>query len=719
MEKNLGHATAYGYAKSKGYSGTEDEFAELMADYASVGQSAAQSASEAAASAASASGSAASAEQAAQTATDKASEAVTAADTATTKASEASQSASTASEAATSASTSAQTATTAAATATAKASEASESATTASAAKTDAESARDAAAQSASEAAESARTLTIDTTLTQAGQAADAKKTGDAITSLREDFTTFESNGVAPSAEQLLSKNTTADAVPYLFRPTGGNGADREYVDAIVGGTVNWNQLLDNMRGNSTEKGLTFANNNGALTISGTITEAFNYNYVPFTNSNVSFKRDGSKYFLMLNKEIPFAWGVSGYGMFPAGNRAGIWTNNSGGVWKNGLTFRANVGQTVDVRELRASIFDLTAMFGSTIADYIYSLEQSTAGAGVAFFRKLFPKDYYPYNSGELKSVEGVSAHETVGFNQFDKSTVLNGYIINDATGDIMSVSAGKVTDYISVISNQTYYIKSDQESGGWGAWYDADKNYISAITGYTKYGDNVKKLYTAPTNAHYMRLTCFYNNSGDLNTFCINLSDPTKNGTYKPYKAHSYPLDSTLTLRGIPKLVNGKMCFDGDVYEYTGKVTRNTILRAYQSGDESLENAITDGTNTVVYSANASTEQADPYQHLQQCDPNGTEEYVSTGIVPVGHETRYPENLRAKIEGLPWDFSSLIAPTEKTNTASRNYTAGSLLIMGNTLYKVTANIANGGTITPNTNVTATTLSEILSALAQ
>ena len=58
MKKNLGHATAYGYAKSKGYNGTEDEFAELMADYASVGQSAAQSAGQAAASASSASTSA-------------------------------------------------------------------------------------------------------------------------------------------------------------------------------------------------------------------------------------------------------------------------------------------------------------------------------------------------------------------------------------------------------------------------------------------------------------------------------------------------------------------------------------------------------------------------------------------------------------------------------------------------------------------------------------
>ena len=38
VNKNLGHATAYGYAKSKGYTGTEEEFAELMADYAEVGE---------------------------------------------------------------------------------------------------------------------------------------------------------------------------------------------------------------------------------------------------------------------------------------------------------------------------------------------------------------------------------------------------------------------------------------------------------------------------------------------------------------------------------------------------------------------------------------------------------------------------------------------------------------------------------------------------------
>ena len=44
VEKNLGIVTAYGYAKDKGYQGTEEEFAELMASYATVAQEAEQSA---------------------------------------------------------------------------------------------------------------------------------------------------------------------------------------------------------------------------------------------------------------------------------------------------------------------------------------------------------------------------------------------------------------------------------------------------------------------------------------------------------------------------------------------------------------------------------------------------------------------------------------------------------------------------------------------------
>ena len=147
---NLGTVTAYGYAKDKGYTGTEDEYAELMASYADVAEQAAESATQAAASATTATAKASEAAQsataaassktaaetaqggaetAAQTATTKAGEATTAATTATNKATEATTAATTATGKATEAAGSATTATT-------KAGEASTSATNAAASAT-------------------------------------------------------------------------------------------------------------------------------------------------------------------------------------------------------------------------------------------------------------------------------------------------------------------------------------------------------------------------------------------------------------------------------------------------------------------------------------------------------------------------------------------------------------------------------------------------------
>lgn len=125
MSKYLGDVSAYAYAVSQGYTGTEEEFAELMASYATVAQNAAASASAAAQSATAAAGSASSASGSAETATTKASEAASsastasgAASTATTKASEAATSAINAGNSATAAAGSASTASTAATTAT-------------------------------------------------------------------------------------------------------------------------------------------------------------------------------------------------------------------------------------------------------------------------------------------------------------------------------------------------------------------------------------------------------------------------------------------------------------------------------------------------------------------------------------------------------------------------------------------------------------------------
>lgn len=158
MSQFIGNVSAYAYAQTQGYTGTEEEFAELMTSYATVAEAAEASAQSAASSASAASGSASTANTAAQTAATKASEAAQ-------SATGASQSATQAESAKSSAQASAQTATTKASEASQSATNASGSATTANeaaddatAAKTAAETAKTAAEQSATSAATSAQT---------------------------------------------------------------------------------------------------------------------------------------------------------------------------------------------------------------------------------------------------------------------------------------------------------------------------------------------------------------------------------------------------------------------------------------------------------------------------------------------------------------------------------------------------------------------------------
>ena len=194
---------------------------------------------------------------------------------------------------------------------------------------------------------------------------------------------------------------------------------------------------------------------------------------------------------------------------------------------KYGSNYSLGIGTGECVNILKNTndyVTDLTLMFANNpaIADYAYSLEQSTAGSGIAWLRSygFFTEDYYPYNPGELISVN-TSGHK---------------------------------------IGSTTYSI------------------------------------------------------------------DPTD-------------------LRGLFKLDSAnKLYCDGDTYKSNGTVTRNFEYRAYQSGDESLADAITDGTHTVVKLTTPTTETATPYTSPIDVEAGGTEEFVDgrTVPIPVGNETYY-----------------------------------------------------------------------------
>ena len=124
--------------------------------------------------------------------------------------------------------------------------------------------------------------------------------------------------------------------------------------------------------------------------------------------------------------------------------KGGVNTASHNSYWAGiRLDDAAQSGEYAEVRDL--IFIDLTQLFGTTVADYIYNLEQTTAGAGVAWFRNLFPKDYYSYNAGEEMTVSAVNGDE---YNQIsvtwedEAGTVYGGYFTlnNDNSVDLTAL---------------------------------------------------------------------------------------------------------------------------------------------------------------------------------------------------------------------------------------------------------------------------------------
>ena len=560
------------------------------------------------------------------------------------------------------------------------------------------------------------------TTTVEDGAITSAKLNDEVKTGVFEDMTVGTSLAV-------MNDEGQTDNLAYKFRQTGAD-AVRE-LDEIVGGTIAWNQMV----------------NTGATSVT---------------------VQSGHKYLSKVN-------GVQ--------------------------TIGASTGSAISINDASAdNVFDLTQMFGSTVADAIYAMEQSSAGSGVAYFRSLFPNSYYAYNAGELVSVEGLSSHETTGANMFDPAPLLEaqGWAVDN--GDYYGSNALLYNKYAHGLGGYPAHgIFKENTQYTWEFDFYSRVAYATIFRFYYTDGTmtETSSASTTPTRVSItstagktvQHIAFSYSNTSTIHLSNIMLTEGT-DGTYKPYQKHTYPLDSTLTLRGVPKWSNG-LYFDGDIYRHDGSVQKRygvvdlgTLNWNYVEGSnfnfrcatdigalapatsQSKVNAVssiylvlpytdvanTDKSLTIVFETSTAAgkvwvhdssysdaatfksamsgaylvyeletptaETADPYQQYQICDGKGTEEYVSETVTPVGHNTFYPVDIVAKVNKLPSDFSTLIAPTEEGFKATRNYTVNDLLIVNNVLYKVTANIANGGTITVNTNVQQTTLGALIKALS-
>lgn len=511
------------------------------------------------------------------------------------------------------------------------------------------------------------------------------------------------------SARQLVSTVGVEDNAPYVFRTAGGTAdiGDREE-DKIIGGSFVWNQRVTNgdFKNNSTTgwTGSTYVGltaSGGKLTVRET--GSSNRSYTASTDVGAIV---GHKYLVQayLRRDVASAstGNTTGFYYSIGGASAKKLTLNLNQVAKISTIFEAtttgalyfqkqtgNFGAGTNLFTVwDVAAYDLTAMFGESIANAIQALETSEAGAGVAVFKKLFPKDFYDYSAGSIESVQ-VSSHKMVGFNAYNHT---------NGTAKVVGNNQYQITGSYTALTLDGETVEPDEDG-----YFTPSASGVLTVTG------------------------------GDSTTTCVHLVwDGEKDGEWEEYTVHDYPLDEDLVLRGLPKLnESNDFYYDGDIYESDGTVTRKydivdlgtlswtkmsytdkSVFSATLSGPKTRASNVYDnaicpkylpstsraatsledlrfmlrGDISAIYIRDDSYEDADtftpamngikllyelevpiseeanPYTNPQIVDDFGTEEYVdypySEGLrtveIPTGHETWYQNNLRAKLEMSP-----------------------------------------------------------------
>ena len=520
-------------------------------------------------------------------------------------------------------------------------------------------------------------------------------------------------------AGNLLSDNTETDNAPYLYRqsPSGKSCVDL----SVVGGTVAWNQLVQFTQSQlpSNANGITYSYTDGtSFKISGTATAQEQRSGWFGLSESIGFKDNINHKVIICTKIIS---GTSSNTILWGYNNV-LWDWGESNIFivsdtaQRRFYYRIPDGTVCNDLILTMTAIDLTQMFGSTIADYIYSLEQAEAGSGIAWLKSygFLTKDYYAYDSGSLQSVK--TSARVVRNNMYNSATSIQGTI---TTGGAPSTSTTRITsDFIMVDAVPYSFATHNEVLIKCIVYYDENKTYINDIT-----VDDTTKTFTPPKKG-YVKIVMAYSNNGTIYPTAVpnaQMNSGSQVYPYQPYSGITYPLDSDLTLRGIVKKdANNNLYYDGDVYSADGSVKRkwgyarlsdlewstgnigNTqvwlatitnpkipsgsvafegfgypynIMRsngiynadsiAIISGDRI---AVNNGSTTVkpsgeyIYElATPTTESATPFTNPQLV--GSTEEFVDAGTsastptrdvdIPAGQDSKYHTDLKAKLEEL------------------------------------------------------------------
>lgn len=206
------------------------------------------------------------------------------------------------------------------------------------------------------------------------------------------------------SALMKLNKGQTYDILPEegeSANRTAPPGAKYVSVDKVGGKSIVWNQLNNPADNINVQKGAIKLNDDGSITISGTVQDAGKYNELQISQSIVFVRNQ--KYLVRTNKILSIC--VNGHDK--STTDALLYAGASD--WTGYVALGVANGDEVNIEELTVQVYNLTQMFG---AGNEPTIEQ---------FKKIFAQKIYPYNSGEI--ISGTTANvELEGKNLWDDS---------------------------------------------------------------------------------------------------------------------------------------------------------------------------------------------------------------------------------------------------------------------------------------------------------
>ena len=446
----------------------------------------------------------------------------------------------------------------------------------------------------------------------------------------------------AGNAEQLVSDKGVTEKTPYLARSTGGGASvgDRLMLQEITGGTVAFNQLVKNGDFADTSEWTAYK---GSLAVSDNVA-TYTVSEVGTTSvSNRlanSFKDYivGHKYLFAFDAKSSVA-GARACLSFAGSNDGVFFDLPTADTWVRGMKIveesyddpgssrlwlrwvnassTASVDDTMSFRNVM--LIDLTAMFGPTIADYLYTLESNTDGAGVAQLKSwgFFTEDYYAYDPGSLLSVK-TTAHKTYDAD----NNVIGNYAIDDVElGGILKLDA----------NNNLYYEGDSYPPNG-----SATRKYSVVNLGeltWTKSTDSEYNvvLFTAVSGSKIKAKQLGIYEAPNAVCSFVGLLPKARYGSH-----------------GIIEHGENGICVSNDSIR-----VRNSAFDAMTA--EEVKTAFA-GAQLLYELKYQTTESADPYQEIQVCAGDGTEQFVDgrTVPMPVGYTALYMADLRSKLESAP-----------------------------------------------------------------